>query len=452
MAGLYLHCQVESGTLLPVDDDAAPHPGAAARAGAVAAAARQALSDDHDARDLPIAQKRSICIGMGMTEKQGGSDVRANTTTATPVGDGGRGAEYTIRGHKWFFSAPMCDAHLVVARRRKAARRASSFRAGATTAARIRVHDPAAEGQARQPQQLEQRSRVPRCAPASCSARKAAASRPSSRWRPTRGCLRDRAAPRFIRQALVQALAYTRQRMRVRPAAGRAAADARGAGRPGARERSRAGAHDAAGHRVRARRDAPGDPAERVWKRVLHAGGQVLGLQARGRSCPAKRWRSSAATAMSTTASMARLFREAPVNSIWEGSGNVMCLDMLRAMRARAGGDVRTARPARRMLRRTSRRCSGKLAELRDAAALTRPTRSKRTGRLLRAAAGAAGAGESAARVGARVRRRRLHRDPPGPTGCRPRDGRGRWKAHRHRCAAVSRVSLLRRFGSCFGA
>jgi putative acyl-CoA dehydrogenase len=53
---------------------------------------------------------------MGMTEKQGGSDVRANTTAATPLDGGGRGRAYAIRGHKWFFSAPMCDAHLVVAR------------------------------------------------------------------------------------------------------------------------------------------------------------------------------------------------------------------------------------------------------------------------------------------------------------------------------------------------
>jgi putative acyl-CoA dehydrogenase len=52
---------------------------------------------------------------MGMTEKQGGSDVRANTTTATPVDGGGPGGEYRLLGHKWFMSAPMCDAFLVLA-------------------------------------------------------------------------------------------------------------------------------------------------------------------------------------------------------------------------------------------------------------------------------------------------------------------------------------------------
>ena len=52
---------------------------------------------------------------MGMTEKQGGTDVRANTTQAAPAGNGGPGAEYLITGHKWFMSAPMCDAFLVLA-------------------------------------------------------------------------------------------------------------------------------------------------------------------------------------------------------------------------------------------------------------------------------------------------------------------------------------------------
>ncbi|HEX9180425.1 MAG TPA: isovaleryl-CoA dehydrogenase [Burkholderiales bacterium] len=73
------------------------------------------LSRDYDRRFIPAAQKRGVMLGMGMTEKQGGSDVRANTTRAEPVGSGGPGAEYRITGHKWFFSAPMCDAFLVLA-------------------------------------------------------------------------------------------------------------------------------------------------------------------------------------------------------------------------------------------------------------------------------------------------------------------------------------------------
>jgi len=73
------------------------------------------LSLDYDGRSLPAERKSGALCGMAMTEKQGGSDVRANTTTATPLNGGGPGAEYEIVGHKWFCSAPMCDAFLVLA-------------------------------------------------------------------------------------------------------------------------------------------------------------------------------------------------------------------------------------------------------------------------------------------------------------------------------------------------
>ena len=72
-------------------------------------------STTYDPRLVPIADKAGALCGMAMTEKQGGSDVRANTTHARPLNGGGPGAEYEIVGHKWFCSAPMCDAFLVLA-------------------------------------------------------------------------------------------------------------------------------------------------------------------------------------------------------------------------------------------------------------------------------------------------------------------------------------------------
>jgi putative acyl-CoA dehydrogenase len=69
----------------------------------------------YDPRFLPVEQKNGALIGMAMTEKQGGSDVRANTTRAAAASRGGAGGEYRITGHKWFCSAPMCDAFLVLA-------------------------------------------------------------------------------------------------------------------------------------------------------------------------------------------------------------------------------------------------------------------------------------------------------------------------------------------------
>ncbi|HXZ59247.1 MAG TPA: isovaleryl-CoA dehydrogenase [Steroidobacteraceae bacterium] len=72
-------------------------------------------SREYDPRFLPAAAKRGLLMGMGMTERQGGSDVRSNTTRAVAVGVRGPGREYRLTGHKWFLSAPMCDAFLVLA-------------------------------------------------------------------------------------------------------------------------------------------------------------------------------------------------------------------------------------------------------------------------------------------------------------------------------------------------
>ena len=70
------------------------------------------LSSSYDPRVLPATEKSGVLVGMGMTEKQGGSDVRANTTRAERIGNS---REYLITGHKWFCSAPMCDAFLILA-------------------------------------------------------------------------------------------------------------------------------------------------------------------------------------------------------------------------------------------------------------------------------------------------------------------------------------------------
>ncbi|MBA2241073.1 MAG: acyl-CoA dehydrogenase family protein, partial [Solirubrobacterales bacterium] len=69
----------------------------------------------YDGRAVPAGEKPGALCGMAMTEKQGGSDVRANTTVAVPLGASGPGEEYELTGHKWFCSAPMCDAFLVLA-------------------------------------------------------------------------------------------------------------------------------------------------------------------------------------------------------------------------------------------------------------------------------------------------------------------------------------------------
>ena len=110
-AGFYVWSQVEGGHGCPVSMTYAALP--ALRKQPELAAEWEPLMTtlDYDPGLRPHSTKRGVLFGMAMTEKQGGSDVRANTTRATPTA----GGEYELTGHKWFCSAPMCDAFLVLA-------------------------------------------------------------------------------------------------------------------------------------------------------------------------------------------------------------------------------------------------------------------------------------------------------------------------------------------------
>jgi putative acyl-CoA dehydrogenase len=114
-AAYLMHAEVENGTQCPLTMTYAGIPVLRRHADALPALATtwlpRLLAREYDARPLPVAAKTSALLGMGMTERQGGSDVRTNTTRAARDADG----TYRLTGHKWFFSAPMCDAHLVLA-------------------------------------------------------------------------------------------------------------------------------------------------------------------------------------------------------------------------------------------------------------------------------------------------------------------------------------------------
>jgi putative acyl-CoA dehydrogenase len=118
-AGYQLYGQIENGTQCPLTMTFAATPLLAHHAGCLPALRETWLPRLHarryDARFAPIEDKDGATIGMGMTEKQGGSDVRSNLSRATPVAGRGPGQPYRIRGHKWFMSAPMCDAFLLLA-------------------------------------------------------------------------------------------------------------------------------------------------------------------------------------------------------------------------------------------------------------------------------------------------------------------------------------------------
>jgi len=110
-AGTYMLTQIESGVYCPI----AMTYGAVPTLRQSPDIAKQWLpkifARDYDRRFMPIHEKTGALIGMGLTENQGGSDLRTNTTRAEPANDG----IFRLRGHKWFMSAPMCDSFLILA-------------------------------------------------------------------------------------------------------------------------------------------------------------------------------------------------------------------------------------------------------------------------------------------------------------------------------------------------
>ncbi|MCQ8896307.1 acyl-CoA dehydrogenase family protein [Limnobacter humi] len=114
-AKAFLQSQVEAGHGCPVTMTFASIPSIRTQPEVAALFEQKILARGYDPRNLPVDHKTAITVGMGMTEKQGGSDVRANSTQATPVAEAGPGKLYSLVGHKWFLSAPMCDVFLILA-------------------------------------------------------------------------------------------------------------------------------------------------------------------------------------------------------------------------------------------------------------------------------------------------------------------------------------------------
>lgn len=108
---MYLMGQADGGVCCPMSMTYAAVPAVRREPDLAETWERLATTPAYDQRFVPASEKRAATIGMAMTEKQGGSDVRANTTVARDLG----GGEFELTGHKWFCSAPMCDAFLTLA-------------------------------------------------------------------------------------------------------------------------------------------------------------------------------------------------------------------------------------------------------------------------------------------------------------------------------------------------
>lgn len=114
-AAYHLFGQLENGVQCPTTMTFAVVPVIARQSAIAPDWLPKLLANDYEGGVAHVGAKRAVTMGMGMTEKQGGSDVRSNTTEAVAVGQSVWGQEFRVTGHKWFFSAPMCDAFLILA-------------------------------------------------------------------------------------------------------------------------------------------------------------------------------------------------------------------------------------------------------------------------------------------------------------------------------------------------
>jgi putative acyl-CoA dehydrogenase len=114
-AGFMLFTELEPSVLCPISMTYAVTPALRSNAAIYADWGPKLASRTYDPALKLWRDKAALTMGMGMTEKQGGSDVRANTTQAIFDGEDGWGRRYRVTGHKWFFSAPMCDGFLILA-------------------------------------------------------------------------------------------------------------------------------------------------------------------------------------------------------------------------------------------------------------------------------------------------------------------------------------------------
>lgn len=330
-AGYFMHSQVEAGSLCPTTMTFASIPVLRNEPDLFAALQSKLFSCEHDPRDLPLQQKRSILIGMGMTEKQGGSDVRSNATVARPLNGEGRCAEYALTGHKWFFSAPMCDAHMVLAR---------------TDAGLSCFFVPRWRPDGSKNSVLIQRLKDKLGNRSNSSSEVEFLDAygvmvgDEGRGIPTiiemanhtrLDCVIGSAG--LMRAAFVQAAHHARHRN----AFGRPLAE-----QPLMRNvlADLALENEAATLlmlRLAEAFDAPHDLLQRAWRRIVTPGAKFW-ICKRALEFTGECMEVWGGNGYVETGPMARFYREAPVNSIWEGSGNVMCLDVLRAIERDASG------------------------------------------------------------------------------------------------------------------
>ena len=324
-AKYYMHSQVEAAHCCPITMTFAAIPSIRKQPELAALWEDRILANEYDPRNLPDGQKTSVTIGMAMTEKQGGSDVRANSTRAYPVGAEGPGQPYELVGHKWFVSAPMCDAFLVLAQ--------------TTNGLSCFLMPRWRPDGSKNPWQIQRlKNKMGNVANASSEAelRGALAWMVGEEGRGVPTIIEMVAMTRFdcmigssagMRQAIAQASHHCRHRSAFgarlvdQPLMQNVLADL-------ALESEAALAYTM---RIARALDNQDKEHERLLARLATPVGKYW-ICKRTPNHAYEAMECIGGSGVMEDCIMPRLFRESPVNAIWEGSGNVQCLDTLRAL------------------------------------------------------------------------------------------------------------------------
>ncbi len=332
-AGFMLFTETEPSVLCPVSMSYAVTPALRGNAAVWTDWSQGLAATQYDPRLALFSQKSALTMGMGMTEKQGGSDVRANTTQAVPDGDDAWGARYRITGHKWFFSAPMCDAFLILAQ----------APGGLTCFFLPRVLPDGGEGAVNTIRIQRLKDKLGNHANASSEVEfiDAMAWRVGEEGRGVAQILEMGTMTRLdcalgtsglMRQALSIALHHTRQRSAfgkklieqplMRNVLADLALESEAATALSIRLASAFDNKDKSEHEAVMARLLT--PVAKFW---VCKRGSVFAQEAM--ECLG----GNGYVEEGGEGTMARIYREMPLNSIWEGAGNIMALDLLRAVR-----------------------------------------------------------------------------------------------------------------------
>ncbi|HCD1255752.1 TPA: isovaleryl-CoA dehydrogenase [Citrobacter amalonaticus] len=328
-ARFVLHAQVEAGTLCPITMTFAATPLLQQMLPAVFADWQTPLhSDRYDSHLAPGGQKRGLLIGMGMTEKQGGSDVLSNTTRAERLADGA----YRLVGHKWFFSVPQSDAHLVLAQT-----------PGGLSCFFVPRFLPDGTRNAIRLERLKDKLGNRSNASAEAEFQDAIGWLIGDEGEGVRHILKMGGLTRFdcalgshglMRRAFSVAIYHAHQRQvsgkplleqpMMRQVLSRMALQLEG--------------QTAMLFRLAHAWDRRSDAKERLWARLFTPAAKFAVCKG-GIPFVAEAMEVLGGSGYCEESELPRLYREMPVNSIWEGSGNVMCLDVLRVISKQTGVD-----------------------------------------------------------------------------------------------------------------